>query len=68
MHLMLNWGSSEDMGLDLLPSTEMCIMCMLPGKLLVVLVCFYIFKSLNEERLDPTFGPDSSFLSVSAYH
>lgn len=68
MHLMLNRGSYEDRGLDLLPSIEICVMCMLPGKLLVVLVCFHIFKILGKERVDPTSGPDSSLLSVSAYH
>jgi len=54
------------MGLDLLPSTEMSITCMLLGKLLVGLVCFHIIKILGEIRADPTSGPNSCLLNVSA--
>lgn len=68
MHLILNQGNSEDMGLDLLPRTEKCLMCTLPGELLFVLVCFHMFKILGEEKVDPTSGLESSLLSVSAYH
>lgn len=68
MHLMLNQGSSGDMGLGLLPGTEMCKMCLLLGKLLVVLICFHIFQILGKERVDATSRPDSSLWSVSAYH
>lgn len=56
------------MGLDLLPSTAMCLMCMVPGELLFVLICFHMFKILGEEEVDPTSGLGSSLQSVSAYH
>lgn len=68
MHLMLNQGSSDDTGLDLLPSTEMCIMCMPAETLLVILVFFHIFKILGDERVEPTSGSDSTLLSVSTCH
>lgn len=57
MPMMLKQGSSVGMGLDLLPSAEMYIMCVLQGQLLVVLVSASTFlKSCGKKGQIPLLG------------